>query len=1088
MKNQSKNKAIAIFEGAQIRRQWDEEKELWYFSVVDVVGALTGSTIPKRYWSDLKNKLNQEGSEVYEKIVQLKFVAKDGKYYASDAADTETMLRLIQSIPSPNAEPFKLWLARVGYERLEETADPELAINRALKTYLQKGYSPEWVNQRLKSIEIRKALTDEWEKRGVKEGLEFAILTDEITKAWTGMTTKEYKRLKDLKKENLRDNMTNLELVLNMLAETATTEISEKREPKNLDENKTVAREGGSVAGNARKDIETKTGKSVLTNKNAKILRGKILKKNNHQSNIIFRGGEIKKYMRKIISIIFFAVLALALPGSVKAAGLANADNAYQAIVKIKTYSLSVDSALIPYAQGSGVIISGSGLVLTNYHVVSLTDPLDNSDFPTVFQICVTKAIEQEPDCNYAAKLINQDENLDIALLQMQSVSGLSLSDNLFYLDLNTIDNTAIGDKVTVLGYPAIGGDTVTISKGSISGKSEKYDEKWIKTDAVVSFGDSGGATIDVNGKVIGITTAAYSDYLGSLGYVNNIVSLIGWISAHRQETPPASPLMDRMLALVRKQEEIKTSNIFTKDYPSFTITKPADWDFTYANEVSVRVAQGANEEGGDVSFSLLKKAYLMSKDNIVPEIKRAFNAAGKSSLFTITAEQDITINGYSGKLVTISSLGEIAKLYYIPYQEYLILITYQYGTDDQDKTVVDGIINSLRLKSTSQTFTEVHEYSNATPKFYITAGSDWAILPRVGQAEPLLIMSKTIKPAYVLFSVTKLSADLSSLDNQGYLDYQLQKIKEANQIVQAIDYKIDVVSSNAHYKLNDELTDVIKIEEIEKLNQSGEPLTYDTEYYIRSGDYIVHINLSVYGKDKAVYDQAVPTFNELMQTLSLKELKALATSAPTSAAPTTSANSAPSGQTVVQAIPVKDLKMYNRLKGKIIVRTQFGGAAYYVHPDKAVIYYLGRPESAFAVMRENGIGISNANLNRIAVSVDNLSGPDTDKDGLPDLLEGAIGTDSKKSDTDGDYIDDKTEIKSGLNPSGAAKSSVVANYSSKHLGKIFLQIETAGEAWYVNPQDGKRYFLGRPVDAFKLMSKLGLGISENDFAKLIGE
>ncbi len=194
MKKSSKAKAIVIFENKQIRRHWDENKELWYFSVIDIISVLTGSTIPKRYWSDLKNKLKAEGSQLYEKIVQLKFMASDGKFYLSDAADTEVMLRLIQSIPSPNAEPFKLWLAQIGYERLEETADPELAIDRALKTYLKKGYSRDWINQRLKSIEIRKALTDEWENRGVKEGLEFAILTNEITKAWTGLTTQEYKK------------------------------------------------------------------------------------------------------------------------------------------------------------------------------------------------------------------------------------------------------------------------------------------------------------------------------------------------------------------------------------------------------------------------------------------------------------------------------------------------------------------------------------------------------------------------------------------------------------------------------------------------------------------------------------------------------------------------------------------------------------------------------------------------------------------------------------------------------------------------------------------------------------------------------
>jgi hypothetical protein len=266
-----KQQKIALFEGKQIRRHWDEEKELWYFAVSDVIAVLTNSVNPLAYWRKLKERLLKEGgNETVTKCHGLKMMAQDGKMRLTDAADTEVMLRLIQSIPSPNAEPFKLWLARVGYERLEETADPELAINRALKTYIQKGYSREWVNQRLKSIEIRKALTDEWEKRGAKEGLEFAILTNEITEAWAGLTTKQYKNLKGLKKENLRDNMTNLELVLNMLAETATTEISEKREPKSFPENRQVAKEGGTIAGNARKQIERKTGKRAVSKYNFK--------------------------------------------------------------------------------------------------------------------------------------------------------------------------------------------------------------------------------------------------------------------------------------------------------------------------------------------------------------------------------------------------------------------------------------------------------------------------------------------------------------------------------------------------------------------------------------------------------------------------------------------------------------------------------------------------------------------------------------------------------------------------------------------------------------------------------------------------
>lgn len=269
----TKTAKIAIFEGKRIRRRWDQTQEKWYFSVVDVVEVLAQTSRPRKYWDDLKRKLKMEGSELSEKIGQLKMQASDGKYYLTDAADTEAMLRIIQSIPSPNAEPFKLWLARVGYERIEETHDPELAINRALQTYLRKGYSKDWINQRLKSIEIRKALTDEWEERGIKETNEFAILTDDITIAWTGMTTKQYKSLKGLKKENLRDNMTNLELVLNMLAETATTEISQKRKPKTFPENRKVASEGGTIAGNARRQIESKSGKKVITKKNVKELK-----------------------------------------------------------------------------------------------------------------------------------------------------------------------------------------------------------------------------------------------------------------------------------------------------------------------------------------------------------------------------------------------------------------------------------------------------------------------------------------------------------------------------------------------------------------------------------------------------------------------------------------------------------------------------------------------------------------------------------------------------------------------------------------------------------------------------------------------
>lgn len=265
--------SLKLYEDSRIRALWNEDEEEWYFSVVDVVAVLTESSNPRRYWSDLKRKLQEEGSQLYDKIVQLKMKSDDGKLYKTDVATTSQILRIVQSVPSPKAEPFKLWLAQVGAERIEETIDPEQGIDRALETYLKKGYSPEWVNQRLQTISVRKELTDEWIERGVSKGSEFAILTDEISKAWAGMTTRQYKNHKGLTKENLRDNMSTLELVLNMLAEATTTELSKVEEPETFEQSKGVAQRGGSVAGNARDEIEAQTGRPVVTSKSAQDFR-----------------------------------------------------------------------------------------------------------------------------------------------------------------------------------------------------------------------------------------------------------------------------------------------------------------------------------------------------------------------------------------------------------------------------------------------------------------------------------------------------------------------------------------------------------------------------------------------------------------------------------------------------------------------------------------------------------------------------------------------------------------------------------------------------------------------------------------------
>lgn len=284
----TKQQAIQLFQEKKVRTIWDNTEEKWYFSIVDVVEVLTDSPRPRKYWNALKTKLKSEGSELSHNVGQLKMQSEDGKFYKTDVADTEQLFRLIQSIPSPKAEPFKQWLAQIARERLDQLQDPELSIQQAMQDYLRLGYSENWINQRLKSIEVRKELTDEWKRRGLEEGVQFATLTDIITKTWSGKTTKEYKNFKGLKKENLRDNMTNTELILNMLAEASTSELSKKNEPETFDESAVIAQKGGNVAKQARLQLEKELGEAVVTPLNAK----KYLKERNQESGLIEKAKE----------------------------------------------------------------------------------------------------------------------------------------------------------------------------------------------------------------------------------------------------------------------------------------------------------------------------------------------------------------------------------------------------------------------------------------------------------------------------------------------------------------------------------------------------------------------------------------------------------------------------------------------------------------------------------------------------------------------------------------------------------------------------------------------------------------------------
>ncbi len=544
---------------------------------------------------------------------------------------------------------------------------------------------------------------------------------------------------------------------------------------------------------------------------------------------------------------------------------------AYRAIVKVKTYANVNNDNLEKSAEGSGVIISATGLVLTNDHVVSLRSDYNNGEYATSYQICLSPDISTEPSCDYLAKLVARDENKDVALLQIVSYpKGKDLVD-FPYLNLSQTDSVNINDTITAIGYPSIGGDTVTITQGVVSGKEDEFGNKWLKTDAASSFGSSGGAAINANGEVIGITTAVHSDASGKLGFILSAVSLNDWINQNLSSPAQDSPLFDRLAALTHKQEVLQTSNDFVETYPNFSFNKPDSWTFQSPSEDMVNVADKSDQDGGDLTIRLLKAPLLLDKSYAKPLLMSYINANNLSSVAKFSKETDVKISGVASKAIVLSVNGTLFKSYLIPQKEYLLWVTYHYGENDKDKTLVDNMIKSLSLSGGGPKFTETHKYTSVSPKFTLKTDASWPIMTQGNKMIPVKLQNKNVKEAFVMYSLEKLDDTKNKMSANELLAAAKDRTNSTNQLSSLIDSKYVIEKTGTNFKINNTVKATYYIDGTERTVSQNSILAFDRDYYVKIGDTLVDINLTVYTSNKATFNKAVTEFNKMLQGMTLK-------------------------------------------------------------------------------------------------------------------------------------------------------------------------------------------------------------------------
>ncbi len=834
--------------------------------------------------------------------------------------------------------------------------------------------------------------------------------------------------------------------------------------------------------------------------------------------------------MKKVLFAFFLALALLPfVSGQAQAAALGAAD-AYKAIVEITLVAEVEEGFISKISRGSGFLISESGLLVTNHHVVT-TDLLSGLDddsripFPKLplidsylalaaseageneaanaraFIVCLTMDKESAPDCSYTADFVASDEDLDVALLKLKPISGLSTQTKFPYLSLADA-SLSIGSELSILGYPGTGGDTITITDGTASGRIEENGLYWIKTDTYASYGNSGGPGIDENGRVIGLISKG-----NGLNYLLDISSFSDWVSQKKSTAPTLSPIGDRAIAFHKKGIALLKTDIFQSDLPAISIKKPAEWAFNYDSESGISASRKDDYYSGRVGVNFKKMPRVLEPSDL--DWMFAMNFIGEAIEDILISKEEKMLGATKAYLFTYSEWGSVSKVYMIPHGNHMLSIEWSNGKDDKDEALVQAMIETITLLDYVPNTYQIGLYESRLGDYQFDfRNQPWLVInvpPILEEQVEIMAINETTKNMYFIPMVVKTPADERELSNN-------QRYKEAVKEIDGLSAEgsgEEILRASSYINIGQDINDAILVDMVEK--KKNEAMSRYVVYQVRSGGYDYMLVALMFG-DPETWDAALKDFEKILasfkiegyQPATIKEeliqqgFSAAGTgddqseeTASGEEAVVEPSVSEPEGGTqpeeAMQEAPIEinNQSMHDRLRGKIMIRVEDAGKAYYINPGKKEMYYLGRPDDAFAVMRSQGIGIKNADLEKIPMATSMQSGVDTDNDGLSDLFESAIGTDKDKKDSDADGYDDKMEIGNGYSPTGKGALKLDQAQAEKHKGKIFLQVENHGEAWYVSPADAKRYFLGRPADAFALMRALGLGINDSDFAKL---
>lgn len=716
------------------------------------------------------------------------------------------------------------------------------------------------------------------------------------------------------------------------------------------------------------------------------------------------------------------------------------ADTAYQAIVKIRTYIIGLDGFVTFIQSGTGVIIDPNGIVLTNNHVVTVKEPYDDSDKVAGYQVCLTTDISQEPACTYTARLIAKNADSDLALLQITPIDG-STSVKVFpYIEPLQSGSIMVSDEVRALGYPSVGGDTLSITKGIVSGKQTKYDENWLKIDAVTSFGSSGGALINADGKLVGVTSEVHSDLAGSLGYAIDVSDVLSWITSNKKQSATSSAIEQNIIDFTKKQQSQNVSNTFQFDDAGFSITKPPGWEFRYNEGDRLLITNMSDSDGGYVEVALDNLDFssdVRYSDMVIKSQLVDHDALAVANFIT---DETTQLNGIPAKHIKISGTQNNVEAYFVPNQNYNVQLMFGYGKNDKDAMTVTTILNSIKV-TPRPVSTIVSQFVDDAPSFSLAVNDDWHLRRLNSKQTPLEIYSKDFSSkAYAV--VEKKTADTRSLTNDNLLQIKEKAIEDANAAVRGLNLTASIESKNAHVRLNDQAADVIQFVIKEGNLATGENLLWMESTIIPMSDNFITFSMSYYGSDQTQFNEKVASFNTMLASFSLS-------STPTAIAPNDAVNDVVAAQSNVSlpvAVPEKATtvgSIADRMRGHILLQVQSLGEAWYVHPDTGHRYYMKDGATAYQMMRNFGLGITDKDLNSIP------------------------------------FVSSTDVMKTSAT---ACNKSSTAN---RLKGKIVLQVQSHGEAWYIDPDKCLRIYMKDGTAAYTVMRYLGVGITNSDLQQI---